>query len=100
MIVIIMERPKKRRKKKKKTTQIFIFVDIQEDLKNEGMVLFCIATYGEGEPTDNARQFYGKFSKNRKRFEMNQTKLNLVMKRIIQTEQYITTKQSHKCQTN
>jgi len=29
-----------------------------EDLANEEMVVMCLATYGEGEPTDNAKDFY------------------------------------------
>lgn len=29
-----------------------------EDLCNEPFVVFVLATYGEGEPTDNARDFY------------------------------------------
>jgi NADPH-ferrihemoprotein reductase len=29
----------------------------QEDLANESFVMFVVATYGEGEPTDNARDF-------------------------------------------
>jgi hypothetical protein len=30
----------------------------QDDLASEGTVVFVVATYGEGEPTDNAKDFY------------------------------------------
>lgn len=29
-----------------------------DDLADEQFVIFCLATYGEGEPTDNAKDFY------------------------------------------
>lgn len=31
---------------------------MQEDLADEKTVIFVAATYGEGEPTDNAKDFY------------------------------------------
>jgi len=30
----------------------------RDDLENEKMVIFLVATYGEGEPTDNSREFH------------------------------------------
>jgi NADPH-ferrihemoprotein reductase len=31
---------------------------LQSDLEDEQFVIFVLATYGEGEPTDNAKEFY------------------------------------------
>lgn len=32
--------------------------DVQDELAGESTVIFVVATYGEGEPTDNAKEFY------------------------------------------
>eukprot|EP01006_Ploeotia_vitrea_P060226 TRINITY_DN75529_c0_g1_i1.p1 TRINITY_DN75529_c0_g1~~TRINITY_DN75529_c0_g1_i1.p1 ORF type:complete len:640 (+),score=102.17 TRINITY_DN75529_c0_g1_i1:41-1960(+) len=43
----------------------------KDDLETEGLVLFVVATYGEGEPTDSAKDFYEWFA------ELEQGQLNL-----------------------
>ena len=40
-----------------------------EDLQNEELVIFLVATYGEGEPTDNAQEFYNWLSEDSDRTE-------------------------------
>jgi NADPH-ferrihemoprotein reductase len=42
---------------------IICFLYFQEELSklseiNNSLVIFCMATYGEGDPTDNASAFY------------------------------------------
>ena len=40
-----------------------------EELQNEELVIFLVATYGEGEPTDNAQEFYNWLSADTERTE-------------------------------
>lgn len=45
-----------------------------EELSKEKLVLFCVATYGEGEPTDNARAFHEWMNQDHSSDEMNGVK--------------------------
>lgn len=50
-------------KQVKWSPNIFIWIISQEDLARlteieQSMAVFCMATYGEGDPTDNAQQFH------------------------------------------
>ena len=42
---------------------MFLMFQLQEDLSRlaeieNAMAIFCMATYGEGDPTDNSQEFY------------------------------------------
>jgi NADPH-ferrihemoprotein reductase len=51
------------------------FVKKKENLNNENLVVFLIATYGEGEPTDNSREFHDwVISKDRSKDELSNLK--------------------------
>ena len=32
--------------------------DLEDELEGPCLAVFCLATYGEGDPTDNAQEFF------------------------------------------